>query len=64
MTRGETEAIVLATTVRGEADRVVHLLAASGERLVALAPAAARSQRRFGGALLPGARVKVRWRRA
>ncbi|RMG47829.1 MAG: hypothetical protein D6718_02860, partial [Acidobacteria bacterium] len=33
-------------------------------RLVALAPAAARSQRRFGGALLPGARVKVRWRRA
>jgi DNA repair protein RecO (recombination protein O) len=61
MLRREDDAIVLETRPHGEADRLVALLTGRGERLWALAPAAARSRRRFGGALQPGARVRARW---
>ncbi len=57
----EEEAIVLDSRLLGEADRRVLLLAASGELVRGIAPAAARSRRRFGGALQPGARVRARW---
>lgn len=44
---------------REEADRGVALLTEGGERIVAHAPAAARSLRRFGGALGPGTKVRA-----
>jgi len=59
--RQEDEAIVLDTNVVGEADRRVLLLTSRGELIRALAPSAARSRRRFGAALQPGARVRARW---
>ena len=49
---------------REDADRGVTLLLGSGELVVAHAPAGARSRRRFGGALEPGARVRARWTHA
>ncbi|MCU0231966.1 MAG: DNA repair protein RecO [Acidobacteria bacterium] len=62
MTRhAESEAIVLDAQLAGEADRRVVLLCASGELVRGVAHAAARSRKRFGGALQPGARVRARW---
>ena len=61
MQREEDEAIVLEVELAGEADRRVLLLGGRGELVRALAPAAARSRRRFGAALQPGARVRARW---
>jgi DNA repair protein RecO (recombination protein O) len=58
----EEEAIVLDTQRYRESDLGVTLLTASGERLFAYAPGAARSRRRFGGTLQPGSRVQARWR--
>lgn len=63
MNRREEEAIVLESSLSGEADRQVRLLLGSGEILRATAPAAARSRRRFGAGLQPGARVRVRYSR-
>lgn len=48
---------------REEADRGVALLTEGGELVVAHAPAAARSRRRFGGALGPGTKVRASWSR-
>ncbi len=62
MRRGDEEAIVLDQRPTGEADRVVTLLTAEGRRLVAFAPRAARSRRRFPGGLQPGAVLRARWR--
>ncbi len=63
MTIQEDEAIVLDVRTQRESDRSVLLLTGHGERLFAWAPGAARSTRRFGAALQPGARVRARWRR-
>ncbi len=52
---------MLETFVRGESDRGVALLTSRGELVFAHAPTAARSRKRFGGALQPGARVRARW---
>lgn len=57
----EEEAIVLDCRLSGESDRRVLLLASSGELVRGVAPSAARSRRRFGGALQPGTRVRARW---
>ncbi len=46
---------------RGESDRGIVLLTGRGELIIAHASAGARSRRRFGGALQPGARVRARW---
>ncbi len=62
MRRGEEEAIVLDQRPTGEADRVVTLLTSAGRRMVAFAPRAARSRRRFPGGHEPGAILAVRWR--
>jgi DNA repair protein RecO (recombination protein O) len=61
MTRRETEAIVLSVETRGENDLRVVLLSAQGELIDAHAPAAKRSQRRFGAALQPATRIRARW---
>lgn len=61
MNRQEDEVIVLSVELVGEADRRVLLLNSQGELVRALAPAAARSRRRFGAALQPGARCRARW---
>jgi len=61
MKQHEDEAIVLDIRPARDADRSVVLLASSGELVPTYAPAAARSRRRFGGALMPGARVRARW---
>ncbi|GAB4223954.1 MAG: hypothetical protein Kow0062_24940 [Acidobacteriota bacterium] len=63
MTIQEDDAIVLDVRTQRESDRSVLLLTGRGERLFAWAPGAARSVRRFGAALQPGARVRARWRR-
>ncbi len=55
-----TEALVVGGADSGDADRVVHLLTADG-RLVAFAPQAKRSRRRFGGALEPFTTVVVQY---
>lgn len=61
--RREEEAVVLAVEARGESDRRAVLLAASGELIDTHAPAARRSQKRFGAALQPGTRIVARWDR-
>ncbi len=61
MLHREEDAIVLDSEAAGETDRRVLLLTAQGALLRALAPSAARSRRRFGGALQPAARVHARW---
>ena len=61
MTRREEEAIVLSVDKSRSADRVVSLIGETGELLRAYAPAAAKSKRRFAGALLPGAVVRASW---
>lgn len=61
MSRREEEAIVLDAELAGEADRRLLLLTQNGEAVRAVAPAAARSRRRYGAALQPGARIMARW---
>lgn len=54
MSRAEvqrTQAIILRTRALGEADRVVTFLSEDHGKLAGVAPAARRSQRRFGGGL-------------
>lgn len=51
MTATETLAIVLRSTAYGEADRVVTLFGRTVGRVAAVARAARKSQRRFGGGL-------------
>ncbi len=61
MNRHAAKAIVLDVRERGESDRGVLLLTEDGELVGTHAPAGARSRRRFGGALQPGALVDARW---
>lgn len=61
--RREQEAIVLMVEARGESDRRVVMLSSHGELIDAHAPAARRSQKRFGAALQPGTHVLARWER-
>ena len=63
MSRVEEEAIVLEVYEREEADRGVALLGEGGELIVVHAPAAARSRRRFGGALGLGTKIRASRRR-
>lgn len=61
--RREQEAIVLIVEARGENDRRVVMLSDQGELIDAHAPAARRSQKRFGAALQPGTHLLARWER-
>ncbi len=61
MLRYEEEAIVLDAQSAGETHKRIWLLTEHGERVHLWAPGAARSKRRFSGALQPAAKVAARW---
>ncbi len=61
MKRFREEAYLLRTQPLGDADLIVSLLTAEGVLVRAVAPAARRSRRRFGGALEPWSRVVASW---
>ena len=55
------EAFLLATRDLGDADLIVVFLTRDHGRISGVARSARRSRKRFGGALEPMARVRVRW---
>lgn len=57
------EAVVVGRQDLGEADRIVRLLTADHGRVDVIARGARASRKRFGGALDPGTRLSVSWRR-
>jgi DNA repair protein RecO (recombination protein O) len=61
LTRERDEAFVLGTRELGEADLIVTLLTERHGKLRAVARAARRSRRRFGGLLEPLTRVRASW---
>jgi DNA repair protein RecO (recombination protein O) len=61
MNRRQDEAFVLGTTELGEADLIVTLLTERHGKVRAVARAARRSRRRFGGWLEPLTRVRASW---
>jgi len=61
LTRVQDEAFVLETHVLGEADLIVTLFSAEHGKVRAVARAARRSRRRFGGQLQSLTRVRASW---